>query len=167
MGRSIDIKVEGMVDVKRMLQEVGLEFKPYQVRDLLKEAGREVVKKARKRVNYGGQITRFFKKDLGVFNGRGKGMDSAYVTIGPRYNVYNIDGREEKVAVIAQHLTEGFNQNDRKTKSKGRRGKVADQFSNPVIEGWNDSETERNAAINRAMQKKLRRVQSKHKNVLI
>jgi hypothetical protein len=167
MARSLQIKVEGLDKVKKMFSDVGHELKGKQLGSFLQAQGRAIVKVARTRVKYTGEIKRLFKKDLGV--SRVKGMaDNPYVTAGVRF-IEIVDGRE-KVAVVAQHMTEGFKQTNRTGKKIGgnarSRGKVKNQVINPVIEGLNGSAQEREAANQKEFKRKINSIKRKYSKLV-
>lgn len=155
-------QVEGLEEVKRLFEDINKELSARETRGILDEAGKVVVNQARNEIPWNGKIGEFFKRDLGVYRDHATSAKNAeYVLIGPRFKNYNINGKDQKVATIAQHMTQGFSQTERETKSKGRRGKVGTQTINPVLDAYSRTESERANAIRTGVKKQLAKLAAK------
>lgn len=162
------IKVEliGLDKVKQALADLTGEFRPAQLRAILDAPGRLVVNSAKQKVPFSGEIAEAFKKDLGVYRDRRKAAAAVeWILIGPRFKAYTINGHEQKVAIIAQHMTEGFKQTDRKTKGGLLRGRVASRSQNPMVLGYEAVKGEVNQSINESIVKNINKVKSKYRNI--
>jgi len=161
-------EVKGLDVVKQMVKAIGEELRPANVRLIMDEAGRVVVQEAKRLTRYEGEIGNYFRQDLGVYRDRRKSAKNAeYVIIGPRFRPYNINQQSQKVAPIAQHMTKGFRQTDRRTRQGFKRGRVLEQENNPVLDAFSSSEGRRNAAINKGVVKYLNKVKRKYQKVLV
>jgi len=160
-------EVKGMDIVKAMVRSIGEEMNANNVRSIMNEAGNVVIKEARRRTAYKGLIGLYYRKDLASSRDRRSSKNAEYVLIGPRFREYNLQSGAEKVAVIAQHLTVGFRQTDRKTKNGFRRGRVLSQVNNPVLDAFDNTESQRNSAINKGVVKYLTKVKRRYSNVLM
>lgn len=167
MSKAFTCEIKGMDIVKQMVKNIGEELRPSQTRQIMDEGGRVVASEAKRSTKFPGQIGDAFRKDIAVSRDRSKsGKNAEYVIVGPRFKPYAINGRDEKVAVIGQHLSEGFNQSDRVTKKGQRRGKVKARTNNPVLDGFRQSLPKMNAAINKGIVKHLNKVKRKYNAVV-
>jgi len=162
MGKTLDIKVEGFFNVKKFFKDVGYEMSDRELGQVIRAGGAEITKAAKRNIPFSGEIKTKLKKDLVTSRVKG-GKGKPYVLSGPAFN-QEING--VKVAIIAQHMTEGFKQTQRASDGK-RRGVVRNQLDNAMIRGFKTSETQRNNAMNKAMQKKLIKIRAKNKGVLL
>ena len=161
------IKVEGFDKVKDMFKSIGFELSPSQVRGLLDSGGKIVLKEAKSDVEFTGDIAEDFKKDLAVYRDDVRSnKNSEHVIIGPRFKQYNIHGQPQKVALIAQHLTQGFAQTDRRTKSGQSRGRVGNQVANPMLKAFNTTKNTVQEGINKGVIKKLEKIKAKHPEII-
>lgn len=155
-------EVQGMDEIKRLFEDLNKELSAKQTRSIIDEAGRVIVKQARTEIPWNGMIGEFFKRDLGVYRDHSSSSGSSeYVLVGPRFKNYTIHGQDQKVAIIAQHMTEGFAQTDRETESKGRRGKVKMQTINPVLDAYRNTVSERAIALQKGVTKQLNKLKAK------
>lgn len=155
-------KLEGLDEVKRLFEEINKELSARETRSIIDEAGRVIVKQARTEIPWNGMIGEFFKRDLGVYRDHSSSSANAeYVLVGPRFKSYTIHGQDQKVAIIAQHMTEGFAQTERDTQSKGRRGKVKMQTINPVLDAYRNTVSERAVAVQKGVTKQLNKLKAK------
>ncbi|MDE1971460.1 MAG: hypothetical protein KGI50_07845, partial [Patescibacteria group bacterium] len=132
---NLKMELKGLQNVKQMFKDIGHELSPSQVRGILSDAGHIIAKEARNEVELTGEIGELFKRDIGVYRDHKASNKSAeFVLVGPRFRQYSIHGKDQKVALIAQHETLGFHQTERLTTSGARRGKVAKQVHNPILD---------------------------------
>lgn len=162
MGKTIDIQIEGFINVKKFFKDVGYEMSDRELGQVIRAGGAEITKAAKRNIPFSGEIKTKLKKDLVTSRVKG-GKGKPYVLSGPSFT-QEING--QKVAVIAQHMTEGFKQTQRASDGR-RRGVVKNQLDNAMIRGFKTSETQRNNAMNKAMQKKLMKIKAKNKGVLL
>jgi len=155
------VELQGFDEVKRLFSDIDKELSASQTRSIIDEIGKVVVNQARHEIPWNGQIGEFFKRDLGVSRDRGSKY-AEYVLIGPRFKSYNIHGTDQKVAVIAQHMTQGFSQTDRETKSTGQRGRVKDQTINPVLDAYEKTKGEHDHAIQTGVDKQIKKLKAKY-----
>jgi hypothetical protein len=161
------MELKGLDEVKRALADLTGEYRPAQLRNILDPAGNLVKNAAKARVQFPGILAEDFKKDIAVTRDRRKVAASAeYIIIGPRFKNYTINRKEQKVAVIAQHITEGFNQTERTTKSGQKRGKVSYRVENPMTQGLADARSGVNTAINVGIVKGLNKVKAKYRSIV-
>lgn len=169
MADAITVKVEGIDSVKQMFNEIGYQLSQREMVGILRPAGREVVKAARNKVPQQGEIKRAVKRDISIVKARVvKGQ--AEVNVGLKFGYYDINNQVQKVAPIAQHMTEGFIQTNRTgAKSgagagKGRRnrGKVKSRTGDFIEEGFNASMSQQMAAINEGIDKKIVKIKAKY-----
>lgn len=162
MGKTINIEVEGFPAVVKFFKDVRYEMSDRELGQIIRAGGVEVTKAAKRMIPFKGEVKQKLKKDLVTSRVKG-GNGKPYVLVGPAFK--EMIGNQ-KVAVIAQHMTEGFNQNVRVSNGKSR-GVVKNQLDNTVIRGFKVSEHQRNSAMNKAMQRKLMKIKAKNKGVLI
>lgn len=155
-------KVEGLDAVKKLFSDMENDLSAAQLRGILDEAGRVIIQEAKSENPMEGELRTLFNKDLGVYRDRRKSAKHAeYVLVGPRFKPYTIHGQQQKVAVIAQHVTEGFHQTDR-----GGHGVVSHQTPNPVLGAYQATKSEQNSGINKGVQKQIRKIKSKNSGVV-
>jgi hypothetical protein len=160
-------ELDGMDQVKAVFATLARELSPKETRAIVSEAGRVVVTQARREVPWHGMIGEYFKRDLGVYRDRGSaGARAEYVLVGPRFKSYTIHGQDQKVATIAQHMAQGFRQTDRRTRSKGIRGRVIMQEPNPVLGAYRHTQSERQIALNKGVNKQLKKIASKYPQIV-
>lgn len=162
MGKSFDIEVQGLPALKKFFAEINYELSDKEIGTVIRAGGVEVTKAAKASVPFGGSIGRGLKRDMvtsKVLGGKGK----PHVIIGPAFK--ETKGKQ-KIAVIAQHMTVGFKQTPRMSRGRSR-GVVKDQKENAVFRGYETSENQRNTAMNRVMQKKIIKIKSRNRGVLI
>jgi orotate phosphoribosyltransferase-like protein len=112
---TFNVEVQGLDIVKKLFSDIENQLSAAQLRGILDEAGKVIISQAKSEIPYTGTISEDFKKDLGVYRDRRKSAKNAeYVLVGPRFKPYTIHGKEQKVAVIAQHMTQGFSQSEQK-----------------------------------------------------
>jgi len=168
MARSISVDIEGLDAVKKLFRDVQSELTGKELGYFIKDQARVVAQEARRQSPFKGQINKMFKKDIGT--GRVKGApDQPFVEAGSMFR--ETIGRE-KVAVIASHMTEGFNQTNRTGKKIGssrlkNRGVVKDQLPNPVLKALTTADDKRQAASDKWITRKLNKIKAKNRNVLI
>lgn len=163
----ITVELKGMDSVKQMFASIKHELSPAQVRGLMDSAGQLLAKEARSEVEEQGEIGQFFKQDIGVSRDHRKSARNAeYILVGPRFKNYTIHGQSQKVATIVQHMTEGFSQTERETRKGERRGHVAMQFQNPILNALQSKKDEISGAIEKGVNKQLDRVKAKHPEVV-
>ncbi len=162
MGKTMNIEVEGVASVMKFFRDVRYELSDRELGQVIRAGGREVTKAAKRSVPFKGEVKQKLKKDLVTSRVKG-GKGKPYVLVGPAFK--EMIGNQ-KVAVIAQHMTEGFNQKPRISNGKSR-GVVKNQLDNAVIRGFKVSEHQRNSAMNKEMQRKLNKIRAKNKGVLI
>lgn len=152
-------EVQGFEEVKRFFEELNKELSAKETRGILDAAGKVIVNQARQEVPWNGQIGDFFKRDLAVYRDHASTAKFAeYVLVGPRFKSYAIHNQDQKVAVIAQHMAEGFGQQERETKSKGRRGKVAKKEINPVLDAYRRTDADQKLAIKKGVKKQAEKL---------
>ena len=164
----VTCEIKGIDQVKEMVKSFGYEMNADNVRQIMTEAGKVVADEARRETPYTGLIGLYYRQDIGVYRDRRRSAKNAeYVLVGPRFKNYAIQGRDQKVALIAQHMTRGFRQTERKTRQGERRGRVRDQVMNPVLSALNATQGTRNAAINKGIYKTLNKIRRKYNRVLV
>lgn len=118
------ITIEGDFEFQQILKQLPKSFENRVMRDIARKGGRVIVKAARS--NIPGQLGSHIKKDVGVVNDRG---NKSGVKVKLRHKKFpDKKGKQRIVSSIAGHFTEGAKQNERKTKNKGRRGKVKTRY---------------------------------------
>ena len=154
--------------VKRMFSEIGHQLSPSQVRGILDTAGQVIAKEAKAEVSLKGELGELLKKDIAVYRDRRlSSKNSEFVLIGPRFKKYTIRNQaNQNVAVIAQHMTQGFSQTNRETASGQHRGKVGLQQQNPVTSAARVKKNEVNGAIEKGVGKQLNKVKSKFPEIV-
>lgn len=162
MAKTMDIQIEGFPAVVKFFKDVQYEMSDRELGQIIRAGGREVTKAAKRSIPFKGDVKQKLKKDLVTSRVKG-GKGKPYVLVGPAFK--EMIGNQ-KVAVIAQHMTEGFNQKPRISNGKSR-GVVKNQLDNAVIRGFKVSEHQRNSAMNKEMQRKLNKIRAKNKGVLI
>lgn len=162
MAKTMDIQIEGFPAVVKFFKDVQYEMSDRELGQIIRAGGREVTKAAKRSIPFKGDVKQKLKKDLVTSRVKG-GKGKPYVLVGPAFK--EMIGNQ-KVAVIAQHMTEGFNQKPRLSNGKSR-GVVKNQLDNAVIRGFKVSEHQRNSAMNKAMQRKLMKIKANNKGVLI
>lgn len=155
-------ELEGMDHIKALFAGLNKELSAKETRSIIDEAGRVVVTQARREIPWYGQIGEFFKRDLGVYRDRASsGAAAEYVLVGPRFKSYAIHGRDQKVALIAQHMARGFRQTDRRTRGKGIRGRVRAQSENPIMSAYRHTKEARQDALAKGVRKQLAKLVSR------
>lgn len=164
----ITCELKGFESVKAMFNSVGHELSTTQVRSILDVAGNVVAKEARQEVELKGELGTLLKKDIGVYRDNKKSAKSAeYILIGPRFKRYTIRNQAgQKVGLIAQHMTIGFRQTDRKTRDGQIRGRVGEQFHNPMSGALQVKKNEVNGAIEKGVNKQLNKVKTKYPEIV-
>jgi len=164
----ITCELKGFDIVKAMFKSVEHELSTTQVRSILDVAGNVVAKEARQEVELKGELGTLLKKDIAVYRDSKKSAKSAeYILIGPRFKQYTIRNQTgQKVGLIAQHMKIGFRQTDRKTRSGETRGRVGEQFHNPVSGALQTKKNEVNGAIEKGVNKQLNKVKSKYPSIV-
>jgi hypothetical protein len=160
----VTVELKGIESVKEMFKDMGHQLSPAQVRGILDSAGQLLAKEARNEVELKGELGELLKKDIGVYRDNRKSASKAeYILVGPRFKKYTIRRQvDQKVALIAQHMTVGFNQTDRDTQSGQRRGRVADQVHNPVADAAMAKKDNINSAIEKGVNKQLEKTKAKY-----
>lgn len=162
------IELKGLDAVKNMFKEMEHQLSTTQVRGILDSAGQIIAKEAKSEVELKGELGTLLKKDIGVYRDNRKSQKKAeYILIGPRFKRYTIRRQpDQKVALIAQHYTEGFRQTDRRTSSGRSRGRVRNRVQNPVTNAARIKRNEINGAIEKGVNKQLNRVKTKFPEVV-
>jgi len=156
------VKVEGAEAIKAIFDELGYDLRPSEMKGILKGAAREVVKAARNHVPFKGDIQRYAKRDIGIVKKRDN--DKSAVFVGMMFKRYDINDQVQAVAPIVQHMTEGFKQRTRRQKSVAAHGtgKVKVRSNEDFIEqGFNSSLPHQMAAIDKGVERKIKRLQAK------
>lgn len=158
------VELKGLESVKAMFKDIGHELSASRTRAILDSAGQILAKEARNEVELKGELGQLLKKDIGVYRDNSKSAKNAeYVLVGPRFKKYTIRTQsDQKVALIAQHMTVGFNQTDRRTQSGQSRGHTAIQMHNPVIDAAKTKKNEINSAIEKGVNKQLDKTKAKY-----
>lgn len=157
----LNIEVQGFEAVKKLFNDIENQLSASQLRGILDEQGKVIITEAKASTQFTGIIAEDFKKDLGVYRDRKSSKNAEYILVGPRFKPYSIRGKEQKVAVIAQHMTEGFRQTDR-----SGHGRVKDTKENPVLEAFSKTKTEQNAGINKGVVKQMNKIKAKNSGVV-
>lgn len=161
------LELQGLGEVKKAIEELRGHYKPSALRSMLEAPGKLVVKEAKSRVVYPGQIGEAFKRDLSVYRDNRKvARNAEYVLVGPRFRQYSIRGKDRKVALIGQHITLGFRQTDRHTKGGLSRGRVIERFDNPMKEGLEAAKPGINDSINGSIVKNLEKLRTKYSGLV-
>lgn len=149
--------------IKNLFKEIGHQLSPAKVRSILDSAGQIIAKEAKIEIQLKGELGTLLKKDIGVYRDNSKSAKTAeYILIGPRFKKYTIRRQpDQKIALIAQHMTEGFRQTERTTKKGQSRGRVSQQVQNPVMNAARVKKGEVNSAIKVGVDKQLRKVKEK------
>lgn len=155
----ITVELVGFQNLKSKFTRMGLEFNSATVRDILDEPARVLLSDAKAKTRFYGEIGEDFKKDLAVQRDR---KDERAVLVGPRFRPYKIRGRDEKVAVIAQHITEGFRQTDRPDRRGRKHGRVLNRFDNPVKNALRDKSTQLKGLVDTGINKKILKMKTKY-----
>lgn len=171
MQNAVKVSVQGLPNLKRMFEDIGYALSDREMQGILARQGREVVKAARRNARFPGKINQQFKQDLAVRRNRiTKGKPS--VDAGVKF-MKTLDDKPSssrsgnKVAIIAAHMTEGFNQTVRQTQKGKTRGVVKDQVQNPVTTGFRQAQGAIQQATDKEVKKLLQKVKRKHANILI
>lgn len=164
----ITVELKGMETVKAMFKDIGHQLSAAQVRGILDSAGQIIAKEAKTETELKGELGDLFKQDIGVYRDNRKSAKGAeYILIGPRFKPYTIRKQSgQKVALIAQHMTQGFKQTDRTTQSGQPRGKVQEQVHNPVLGALQAKKGEVNGAIERGVEKQLNKTKTKYPEIV-
>lgn len=164
----ITVELRGLDGVKAMFDDLGHQLSAAQVRGILDSAGQIIAKEAKIETELKGELGTLFKQDIGVYRDNRKSAKSAeYILIGPRFKPYTIRKQSgQKIALIAQHMTLGFQQTDRTTKSGQSRGKVEDQLHNPVLGALQVKKGEVNGAIEKGVVKQLNKTKAKYPEIV-
>jgi hypothetical protein len=158
------VKVEGAEAIKAVFDELGYDLRPSEMKTILKGAAREVVKSARGFVPFSGELQRYAKRDIGIVKKRD--TDKSAVFVGMMFKRYDINDQVQPVAPIIQHMTEGFKQNTRRQRSVSSHatGKVKVRNNDDFIaQGFNASMPQQIAAIDKQVERKIKRLQAKLK----
>lgn len=168
---ALKVSIQGLPNLKRMFDDIGYALSDRELQGVLARQGREVVKAARRNARFPGRINQQFKQDLAVRRNRiTKGKPS--VDAGVKF-MKTLDDKPSgsrsgnKVAIIAAHITQGFNQTGRETRSGKFRGMVKDQVQNPITTGFRQSQGAIQQATDREVKRLLQKVKRKHANILI
>lgn len=157
------LELIGLNTVKKAIEELRGHYKPALLRTMLDAPGRIVVKEAKARVTYPGQIGDAFRQDIAVQRDKRRtAKDAEYIVIGPRFRSYSLRGKDRKVALVAQHLTVGFRQTDRRTRSGQLRGRVALQMDNPMRAGLEAAKPGINQSIDQSIQRNIEKLKAKY-----
>lgn len=164
----VQVELKGLEGVKAMFDDIGYQLSSANVRSILDSAGQIIAKEARNEVELTGELGDLIKKDIDVYRDHRKSAKNAeYILIGPRFKQYTIRNQAgQKVGVIAQHMTMGFNQTDRKTHSGQIRGRVMEQGHNPVSGALEVKKGDINDAIEKGVNKQLDKVKAKHPEIV-
>jgi hypothetical protein len=164
----IQVELKGLESVKAMFAEIGHQLSASQVRGIINDGGKVIEKQAKENVTLKGELGDLLKKDITVYRDRRKSMANAeFVLIGPKFRSYNIRNQiDQKVGVIAQHMTVGFQQTERTTKKGEKRGKVAEQEQNPVLSAYYQTKGMVQSGIEKGVNKQLKKVKSKFPEVV-
>lgn len=164
----LTIELKGMETVKAMFAEIGHQLSASQVRGILDIAGQVIAKEAKNEVELKGELGQLLKKDIAVYRDNNKSASKAeYVLIGPRFKRYTIRKQtDQKIALIAQHMTAGFKQTDRKTRSGETRGMVSEQVHNPITDAARNKKKDVNGAIEKGVNKQLNKVKAKFPEIV-
>lgn len=157
----ITMELKGLEAVKKLFDDLEEHLRGSELRKILEPAGKLVLDQAKAEVPYTGEIGEAFKKDLAVYRDRGT-RNAEYILVGARFKPYTIHGRPQKVALIAQHMTQGFAQTDRLTKKGKVRGRVRNQLINPVLDALRQTKDQINNKINEGVVRQLQKVKSKY-----
>ncbi len=161
-------ELQGFDKVKQMFVTMGIELSASENRAIIAVAGKQIVDAAKSLNPFTGDIGRDFAKDLAVQRDHSKSAKNAeYVIIGPRFKPYSIHGKEQKVALIAQHMTQGFNQTDRLTLKGQSRGRVTIQQSNPVIEAAENTKSTRDQGIQQGIEKQVQKIKRRYPELFV
>jgi hypothetical protein len=132
------ITVEGDEQTKQMFATLPRAFGNGVMREIARKGGRVIVKRVRVQIT--GTLGSQIKKDVGVVRSR---RDKNGVEVKMRGKSYpGRDGKDRNVISIARHLTEGFKQKDRKTKGKGKRGRVKQRHSDFIKDAGKSGKNE-------------------------
>lgn len=150
------VKVEGVSEVKALFARLEHELSAKEFVQILRGAGREVVKAARTVVPLEGSLKQITKRDIGIVKSRVvKGQ--AEVNVGLRFKFYDINDSVQKVAPIVRHFTEGFTQTERAGDGK-KRGKVRNRTIDFIERGFDISASQQMTAINKEIDKKIQKL---------
>lgn len=160
---TFNVEVEGLDVIKKMFIDMEAKLRPSETRKILDAGGKVIAQTAKGIVPLKGEIGRKFRQDISVYRDNRKSAKNAeYVIIGPRFKQYQLkNNRSEKVAIVAQHMTIGFRQTDRRG-----RGRVKDIFSNPILNAYKSNKNQVNDGINNGLRKQLQKVKSKFSGVV-
>ena len=171
MQNAIKISVSNPQIITRMFKDIGAELNDLAMRGILAKQGMEIVKAARRNTKFPGKIGQQFKRDLAVRRNKiTKGKPS--VDAGVKFQKVLDDKPSNsrsgnKIAIIAAHMTEGFNQHVRVTNKRGSKGTVGHQYQNPVTAGFRQAQGAIQQATNKEVKRLLAKVKAKNRNVLI
>jgi hypothetical protein len=132
------ITIKGDTEFTQMMTLLPKQFENNVMRAIARKGGRVVVKRARVRIP--GQLGSQIKKDIGVVND-GRNRSGVKVKLRSKYFAGK-DGKQRVVISIARHFTEGVSQTDRKTKTKGKRGRVKNRYDDFIQEAGQSAEPE-------------------------
>ena len=168
---AIKVQIVGADKVKQMFKDIGAELNDFAMQGILVKQGREVVKAARQNTRFPGRIAQQFKRDLAVRRNKfAKGKPT--IDAGTKFQKFLDDvptqsRSQNKIAIIAAHMTEGFNQTSRQTRSGRARGRVKVQYPNPVTTGFRQAKGFIQSATDKEVKRLLNKVKAKNRNVLI
>jgi hypothetical protein len=167
MSKAFSVELVGYDKVKAMFKEMEIELSASQNRAIIAEAGKQIIDEAKMINPFDGDIGEDFSKDLAVTRDRRRAAKNAeYVMVGPKFKMYVIHGRDQKVATIAQHMTTGFRQTDRKTKQGEKRGRVREQQINPVLKAEEITKESRATGIQKGVDKLIKKLKRQNPTLL-
>ncbi|MFZ2905330.1 MAG: hypothetical protein WAZ98_03905 [Cyclobacteriaceae bacterium] len=128
------IQIEGDKEFMEIINLMPDKMAPRVMRDIARKGGRVIVKAARKKNRIPGQLGKHFNREMIVGNDK-QSKRGVVVTVrggrGSRMMV-NSQGKNYIPSAVGRHMTEGANQEVRKTKGKGGRGKVSNRYPDPI-----------------------------------
>lgn len=151
-----NITLVGLEEVKKLFNDIESNLTEKRLKKYFYAAGRVVVRKARQRVRFTGQILSTAKKDIGVFS------DGKRVKVGLLFKDYSINGKTQKVAPIVRHMTQGFKQTNRK--GRGKVKALGDDF---VLNAFNSNKQEVIDAMARPIRAEMKRIAKRKKGIII
>lgn len=164
----IQAELKGLESVKAMFAEIGHQLSASQVRGIIDAGGQVIAKAAKENVTLKGELGDLFKKDIAVYRDRRKSSSQGeFVLIGPRFRPYTLRNQmDQKVGVIAQHMTIGFGQTERTTQKGQKRGHVENQQQNPVLNAYYQQKSNIQTGIEKGVNRQLNKVKSKFPEVV-
>lgn len=150
------VKVEGVREVKALFKRLEHELSAREMVQILRGAGREIVKASRSVVPLEGSLKQATKRDIGIVKSRVV-RGQAEVNVGLKFKFYDINDQVQKVAPIVRHFTEGFTQTERSGDGK-RRGRVRTRTVDFIERGFQMSEQAQMSGINKEIEKKIKKL---------